>query len=171
MRKTLLAIAAAAVLATTAAKAGGTKAECQSIITANGFLSHGSIICNPAWLDRLSSLDFAAGASECPVHNQPEGRRLLKLGFDKFDALIAKLGHDAACVELDGKISAQDKRVKADPERLAEAIMFEKNVAKSNALEYCASNPDARETGRDDESALSVRACALRILQTTHDRH
>jgi hypothetical protein len=39
------------------------------------------------------------------------------------------------------------------------------------ALQYCADNPDARETGRDDESMLSVRACALRILQTTPDRH
>jgi hypothetical protein len=39
------------------------------------------------------------------------------------------------------------------------------------ALEYCARNPDARETGRDDESLLSVRECALRILQTTPDRH
>ena len=61
---------------------------------------------------------------------------------------------------------------------------WEKNVAKSNAakaddpapvtmsaaLEYCTRNPDARETGRDDESVLSVRACARRILKSTPDR-
>jgi hypothetical protein len=58
------------------------------------------------------------------------------------------------------------------------AITGEPSAAKDDALpetpmaaalEYCARNPDARETGRDDESLL--RECALRILQTTPDRH
>jgi hypothetical protein len=43
-------------------------------------------------------------------------------------------------------------------------------VTMAAALEYCTRNPDARETGRDDESMLSVRTCARRILRATPAR-
>ena len=77
---------------------------------------------------------------------------------------------------MDATMAGIDKIVMADPKLRAEAMETEKSFATTpkqaakmtakDAFKYCANNPDARESGRDDESLISVRACANRILSS-----
>jgi hypothetical protein len=75
---------------------------------ANGFFTHGSMICNSAWLDRPASLAMAILSRRCG--NLSEGS-LISLGTQgakDFDNSVSQLGRKEACKKLDKEMTNID---------------------------------------------------------------
>ena len=101
--KRILAIAALALV--TAAPAYAVTTGQESIVL-NGIASHGSIVCNPNWLDRPGSYAILAGAQAAARANPKGLKALLARGMVDFDNSVKRLGKEGACRQLDQMIEA-----------------------------------------------------------------
>jgi hypothetical protein len=82
--------------------------HCQSAIILNGIDFHGSIVCDPGWLDRRGSLAILAEAQSCK--NAPGSKTFIARGFTDFDNNVKELGKIAACQKLDAAIKSFEKQ-------------------------------------------------------------
>jgi hypothetical protein len=100
MRTLFLATAAFAL-----ALAGPAYAETngEASIILDGIATHGSIVCNPHWLDRQGSYIIVdlARAAHANGANDETMRSLLKRGMADFDKSVKELGKKGACQKLD----------------------------------------------------------------------
>jgi hypothetical protein len=85
----------------------GEPSNCESAIILNSIDFHGSVVCDPDWLDRPSSLAILAEARSCK--NTARSKMLLARGFSDFDNSVKELGKTAACQKLDDAIKAFEK--------------------------------------------------------------
>ena len=81
---------------------------CQNALILNGIDFHGSVVCNPDWLDRRGSLAILAEAKSCK--KTAGSKTLMARGFDDFDNSVKQLGKIAACQKLDEAIRAMEKQ-------------------------------------------------------------
>jgi hypothetical protein len=82
--------------------------NCQSALILNGIDFHGSIVCNPDWLDRVGSRAILAQAQSCRKTASP--KMLMVRGFTDFDNSVKALGKTAACQKLDDAIKTFEKQ-------------------------------------------------------------
>lgn len=80
----------------------------QRSIIADGFFTHGSMICNSVWLDRPASIAMVAIAAQCGNLPEASFTALAMQGGIDFDRLVAKLGHNGACARLDKEMMEID---------------------------------------------------------------
>ena len=100
--KRILAIAALALVTAAHAYAG---AAGQNFIILDGIASHGSVVCNPNWLDRPGSYAILAGAKA--AHADPKtAKAFIMRGMTDFDNSVKELGKEGACRKLDQMIEA-----------------------------------------------------------------
>jgi hypothetical protein len=81
---------------------------CQNALILNGIDFHGSVVCNPDWLDRPGSLAILAEAQSCK--KTAGSKTLMARGFADFDNSVKELGKVAACQKLDDVIKAMEKQ-------------------------------------------------------------
>ncbi len=93
-----------AMCCTTGANAGD-KCNPDYLVT-NAIFTHGSMVCDDAWLDRKASLIAANLAKYCSHMSDAEMMKRLSEGIGKFDNTVKSIGHDAACKKLDSAMKA-----------------------------------------------------------------
>lgn len=92
-------VAASLALSTLPALAGDT---CQiSYPITDGIFTHGSMICNPEWMDRRASLIMVQLTTKCRSIGEQKLKALMMRGMRDFDRKIKELGKSAACEMLD----------------------------------------------------------------------
>jgi hypothetical protein len=77
----------------------------ETFIILDGIASHGSIVCNPDWLDRPGSYAILNGARAARVNDKAKVA-LIKRGMADFDKSVKDLGKPAACQKLDAMINS-----------------------------------------------------------------
>jgi hypothetical protein len=82
--------------------------RCQNAIILDGIDFHGSLVCNPDWLDRRGSLAILAEAQSCK--KTAGSKTLIMRGFADFDNSVKELGKIAACQKLDEVIKSMEKQ-------------------------------------------------------------
>ena len=100
--KRILAIAALALV--TAVPAHALTAGQESIVL-NGIASHGSMVCNPDWLDRPGSYAILARAQKAAHANSKSVKALLMRGMIDFDNRVKEQGKASVCRTLDQMIN------------------------------------------------------------------
>ena len=80
----------------------------QRSIIADGFFTHGSMVCNSVWLDRPASIAMVELAAQCDNLPEASFTALATQGGIDFDRLVAKLGHKGACARLDKEMMEID---------------------------------------------------------------
>jgi hypothetical protein len=107
MRKSIIAPLVGALLCVTPVMAEHLS-SCQESVIANGIAFHGSLVCDPSWLDRPGSLTILAGAQSCRGDRTVSKslKALLMRGMVDFDNSVKELGKAAACQKLDTMISS-----------------------------------------------------------------
>jgi hypothetical protein len=76
---------------------------------ANGFFTHGSMVCNSNWLDRPASVAIVILSKRCSNLSEDALMSLAMQGGKDFDNSVAKFGHKTACKNLDKEMTNIDK--------------------------------------------------------------
>jgi hypothetical protein len=72
----------------------------------DGIASHGSVVCNPAWLDRPGSYAIVAAAQKHREISAAASLALIKRGIADFDTAVKKFGKAAACGKLNDDLNS-----------------------------------------------------------------
>lgn len=111
MRKTILTAAALAMIV-----APVMAESCDlEILFVDGALTRGSMVCNPAWLDRPASREAAAvAARDCNGLGEKKLFKNMMGGALAFGRKVRKMGRDRACKSLDEDMTKLDVAMGAD---------------------------------------------------------
>jgi hypothetical protein len=77
-------------------------------IIANGFFTHGSMICNSKWLDRPASIAMVILSKRCSGLSEDSFFSLAMQGGKDFDNSVTQLGRTIACKKLDKEMTNID---------------------------------------------------------------
>jgi hypothetical protein len=81
-------------------------------MVANGFFTHGSMVCNSHWLDRPASIAMAELSKRCRNLGEDELMSLAGFGAKDFDSYVIKIGRKSACKNLDKEMKLIDEATK-----------------------------------------------------------
>ncbi len=94
------------MLAVPASSADRKLSECQAAIVLHGIASRGSLVCNPAWLDRAGSYAILRMAQSCK--GTVGTKALIARGFSDFEQKMKELGKEAACQQINDLIKKME---------------------------------------------------------------
>lgn len=77
-------------------------------MVANGYFTHGSMVCNDNWLDRPAGIAMETLARRCGHLSEDTLFYLAMSGGKAFDNYVAKVGKKIACKALDKEMSIID---------------------------------------------------------------